>query len=45
MDVENVPAHFLDSVAVDLGDVLGSGDEDDGDQVRHSLKDVPACRN
>ena len=46
LDVENVPAHLLDSVAVDLGDVLGGSDEDHRDQVRHSLKDVPAdCRN
>ena len=33
LDTENVPAHFLDSVAVDLCNVLGSSDEDDCDQV------------
>ena len=41
LDAENVPAHFLDTVVVDLRYVLGSRDENDCDQVRHTLKYVP----
>ena len=40
LDIKDVPAHLFDAVAVDFRNVLGGGDENNSNEVRHPFKDV-----